>query len=163
MCQQDLMKSPLNPSGPGDLSAGICFTILSMSSIVKGDDRCSMLSFLWTSCSRLYSMEGVVEQPILPLYSSRRIAAFSGWSNMSLPSSATKLLIVFIRYLSVGQHERNLYFHLQIWSTSWCISFSNIPFCISAILRYAPSKWVWSCTPVSKEVFVLPKHLEFPR
>jgi hypothetical protein len=54
------------------------------------------------------SMEGVVEQPILPLYSSRRIAAFSWWSNMSLPSSATKLVIVFIRYLSVAAAWKKL-------------------------------------------------------
>jgi hypothetical protein len=42
------------------------------------------------------------------LYSSRRIASFSWWSNMSLPSSATKLVIVFIRYLSVATAWKKL-------------------------------------------------------
>ena len=77
------MKYPLKPSGPGALSAGICLTILLISSIVKGLDSYLRLLLDWTSWLKLYSMSGLVVHPILCLYSSRSRAAFSLWSHRS--------------------------------------------------------------------------------
>jgi len=102
------MKKPLNPSGLGDLSAGICLTTLSMSCVVSGVDMWSMLLFSCTSWSRLYCMVGFDVLLILPLYSPRRMAAFSWWSKTSLPSYATKLVMVFNLYLSVAAAWKKL-------------------------------------------------------
>jgi hypothetical protein len=76
-------------------------TTLSMSSFVKGVTISSKLCWVMRSCSSKTMLVSVVV-PNMLLYSSHNIVAFTWWVETDLPSSVTRLVMVFNLYLSVA-------------------------------------------------------------
>lgn len=100
--QHFLINSLLNPSGPGDLSLGRCFTIASISEEVKGSSRQSRPSWAWIREGRSNNISLKSDCPILCLKDCQIRSSLSAWEQIVSPLSFLRLAIEFLLCLMVA-------------------------------------------------------------